>query len=164
MGFGTGLNAYLSAISSIDLDVLIEYHTVESDPVNSKIIDEINYPRIVRPENSELFYSLHKCEWNKPHSIIESFSFQKYQGRIENILIPEELDIIFYDAFAPSCQPDLWAKEIHSNLYNALKVNGILVTYCSQGAFRRTLIELGYQIEKLNGPGKKREMIRATKV
>ena len=102
---------------------------------------------------------------NETHQITDNFKFKKLHDKIENLDNPNQsYDIIYYDAFAPSCQSELWSLELHQKLYQQLKPKGILVTYCTQGQFKRNLKAAGYQLETLNGPGKKREMLRAIKL
>ena len=106
---------------------------------------------------------MHSLNWDRQHQLSDSFVFNKIRGQLETYSPSQKFDIIYFDAFAPSSQPHLWEKDIHEKLYNMLNPGGVLVTYCTQGAFRRTLESIGYNITKLNGPGKKREMMRATK-
>lgn len=164
MGFGTGLNAYLTYLEAHRFDLMINYHTIESDPVESTIYNNLNYPKILPHTDVKTFQSLHNLPWNIPHVISPHFQFTKFQTAIENHDFANDYDIIYYDAFAPSCQAFLWEEAIHQNIYDSLKKGGILVTYCTKGAFKRMLKGLGYRVETLNGPAKKREMLRAIKL
>lgn len=163
MGFGTGLNAYLALLESQRLGMSIHYDSIESDPLPPTISEELNYDRLLVDESPDSrFAQMHTCGWNQEYPIGD-FSLRKIRGQLDTYDYDRHYDLIFYDAFAPSCQPDLWTKSIHEPIYNALNSGGVLVTYCSQGQFRRMLQGLGYRIERLNGPGKKREMLRAIK-
>lgn len=164
MGFGTGLNSILTLIESQKLGMDVDYVAVESDPVPQDVVAELNYPKLFPNQMFEdFFHKMHQLSWDTSHKLTESFSLNKVQSKIEDTAFNKTFDIIYYDAFAPSCQPHLWEIDIQQKLYSLLNKGGHLVTYCTQGAFRRNLESLGYLIEKLNGPGKKREMIRATK-
>ncbi len=164
MGMGTGLNALLTAIEAEQLDLKVDYCTIESDPIPSEKVEELNYPNLLDHVScQDIQYQIHRCSWNESIAINEHFVFRKILGKLEETVLTQKVDLIYYDAFAPSCQANLWTEDIHSKLYDSLADDGVLVTYCTQGAFRRTLENLGYKIERLNGPGRKREMLRATK-
>ncbi len=165
MGLGTGLNVLLTYLEAKDLNLSIVYHAIESHPLSNSQAAELNFPKSLnRPHLQAVLSTIHNSTWNSEVSLSDSFSLLKSKANIHNFEEWQEYDLIYYDAFAPSCQHELWEEEIHSKLYNHLSVGGCLVTYCSQGAFRRTLSSLGYKVERLNGPAKKREMIRATKI
>jgi len=166
MGFGTGLNALLTALESSRLSINVCYETIESDPIPNDVAASLNYSSLLSQKDiaQKIISQLHQCPWNEKVDITSSFNFNKINNRIEDSVLSGGYDLIYYDAFAPSCQAQLWQEEIHQKLYNLLNPGGVLVTYCTQGAFRRTLESIGYKIERLNGPGKKREMMRATKV
>lgn len=165
MGFGTGLNTFLSLLEADHLDICINYTSIESDPVSPIVYESLNYPEIlgVKEDYHKKFHLLHTCTWNQEINISDRFSFRKINDRIENIKEYDRYDLIFYDAFAPSCQAELWKEDIHGKLIKFLKTPGVLTTYCTQGAFKRTLLKLGYHLDILDGPGKKREMLRALK-
>ncbi len=162
MGFGTGLNALLSLLEATKYNISVEYCTVESDPIQANFISLINYCDHLNC-NSDLFHQMHDSKWNISLKLNENFIFQKNLCKIEDFLFDYQYDLIYWDAFAPSCQAHLWEKPIHQKVFNSLSPTGVLVSYCSMGKFRRMLEDLGYIVEKLKGPGKKREMIRATK-
>ena len=162
MGFGTGLNCYLTQMESLALNVSIDYHTIESDPIPAEVASKLNYPTLLSG-SLEVFQQMHTLNWNTKHHLSDTFTLNKIKGQLESYTATDTFDLIYYDAFAPSSQPHLWEKDIHEKLYKLLNPGGVLVTYSTQGAFRRTLESIGYRIIKLNGPGKKREMMRATK-
>jgi len=164
MGLGTGLNVLLTYLEAIDHNISIDYHAIESYPLTMAQAAQLNFPAVLhRPELRPVLNAIHESEWDSSINLSDSFSFKKSKAKIQEFEDWLGYDLIYYDAFAPSCQQELWEKEIHSKLYNQLSPGGCLVTYCSQGAFRRILTSLGYRVERLNGPAKKREMIRATK-
>jgi len=163
MGFGTGLNAYLSFIESKRYGLTIDYSTLESDPIEDHIVQTINYPSVLNFYEEKAFKRMHACEWNTSHNLAPEFIFTKFNCRVEDFNSDSNFDLIYYDAFAPSCQKELWEIPIHKKLHDLLNPGGILVTYCTQGQFKRNLKEIGYSLDILNGPGKKREMLRAIK-
>ncbi len=164
MGMGTGLNVLLTYLEAEELNLEINYQTVESHPVEMDLVHKLNYAEVLNRSNSNKFLKdLHTSPWEESTALTERFKIRKSKSSIESYTFHQKVDLIYFDAFAPSCQPELWTAELHQKLYDNLNKGGILVTYCTQGAFRRNLVSLGYQIERLNGPGRKREMLRATK-
>ena len=165
MGFGTGLNALLTLLEANRFDLKIDYQCVECDPISEDMARALNYCEQLKLNDidTEAFINFHTSSWHTPLLINDNFKFTKFRTELENFSFESKYDIIYFDAFDPNCQPDLWSLYIHRQLFNTLYSKGTLVTYCSQGAFRRSLKEIGYSIEILNGPSKKREMIRAVK-
>lgn len=164
MGMGSGLNLFMTYIEAMELDLRIHYHCIESQPISSKEAESLNFPDVLqRPHLRSVFNSFHDTTWEKDHVLAPNFTFRKSKVSIEEFNEFLKYDLIYFDAFAPSCQPELWLKPLHEKLYSQLDNLGCLVTYCSQGEFRRTLESVGYKIERLNGPGRKREMLRAIK-
>ncbi len=163
MGLGTGLNAYLTMLEAEKLDINVHYISVETDPITISQAAALNYYTEVNEVDSGKFRQLHTCSWSDKVEFSKHFTFEKHQIAIQDFSFDQALDIIYYDAFAPTCQPELWEADIHSTLYEALNPEGSLVTYCAKGAFKRLLRSLGYKLEMLNGPNKKREMVRAVK-
>lgn len=164
MGMGTGLNALLTALEAKELNIKVDYTTIESDPIPTERVKELNYHSLLDNDSTQDIQNrIHQSAWDTIVQLTDHFTFHKILGKLEETILTQKFDLIYYDAFAPSCQAYLWTEDIHSKLYDSLSENGVLVTYCTQGAFRRTLESLGYSIERLNGPGRKREMLRATK-
>ena len=161
MGFGTGLNAYLTYLDQRSTRQ-IQYFALEKHPLDLFWIKKLNFHELIDSSNQQEFLEFHIAEWNSCLSI-NLFDLHKIKGDIFDVDIPKQLDLIYYDAFAPSSQPELWKKPVLSRILVELKPGGILVTYCSQGAFRRTLAELGMNVIKVPGPPGKREMVVATK-
>lgn len=165
MGFGSGLNALLALEFSMKTGIAISYEGFEKYPVEASLYNAMDYPKLLEDPSLETSYKmLHECEWNEVHTITDQFRFLK---RIADIHIDSpkmNADCIFFDAFAPSAQPELWTKLIFSKLYDSMKSNSILVTYCSKSSVQRAMKEVGFEIEKLPGPKWKREMIRAKKL
>lgn len=162
MGFGTGLNALLSYIWSREKQVSVDYQTVEAYPLESHIFLQLNYAEILGEKS--VFESLHTIAWDQKHVIADFFSFNKHLSLVEDVKIDGRVDVIFYDAFAPSSQPHLWEIPILEKMYGVLNNGGILVSYCAQGAFKRNLKTCGFLVESIPGPPGKREMTRAVKL
>jgi len=159
MGFGTGLNAFLTALESERITQPVEYFTVEKHPLFPEIYHQLSYPQT--PEEAALFRKLHEASWNVPVAISPYFQLQKIEGELESIILPSAIHLIYFDAFAPEDHPSAWTEAIFRKLYLALLPGGLLTTYCSKGVVRRALQSAGFLVEKLPGPPGKREMVRA---
>jgi tRNA U34 5-methylaminomethyl-2-thiouridine-forming methyltransferase MnmC len=165
VGFGTGLNALLTLIEAEKLAVQVYYETIECFPVSAQLVNELNYTQLLDGEKyGPKFQSLHKAEWNRVHVISPNFTFKKNLANFPDFALPpNSFRIIYFDAFAPESQPEMWTLDIVQKAYDVLVPEGVMVTYCSKSIFRKTLIEAGFMVEKLPGPPGKREMIRAVK-
>ena len=164
MGFGTGLNALLTLIEAEKNQQNIYYETVELFPLEEELLSTMNYcGQLKRPDLKNIFEKLHSCEWDKEIIITPYFSFKKRKIDLINYTLPDFINLIYYDAFAPTAQPELWQKEIFSSLFSQLSSKAALVTYCSKGKVKRAMQAAGFHVEKLQGPPGKREMIRAIK-
>lgn len=164
IGFGTGLNAYLSLLEAKKQDLLIDYVGVEAYPVSQEEIKMLNYPKILAQQNQdELFDAMHKVSWEEMHQITNIFSLTKRQQFFKDIDDIDAFNLIYFDAFGARVQPDLWTESIFKKMFIALKPNGVLVTYSAKGSVRRAMQEVGFSVERLSGPPGKREMLRASK-
>ena len=162
MGFGTGLNALLTIIESERLQRKIYYETVEQFPLDNGEVRSLNYcEQLDREDLQPIFEQLHSCEWEKKVNITENFGFNKSRTNLLNLETSETFELIYFDAFAPNVQPELWTNEIFEKMFAMLEPGGILVTYCSKGDVRRAMQAAGFIVEKLPGPRGKREMTRA---
>lgn len=164
IGFGTGLNAYVTLLEAIKRNLSIEYIGVEAYPITEEQVKSLNYPEQLQPIYKDLFLKIHQADWNNPAKINEHFTITKLLLEFENINFENQFDIIYFDAFAPNAQPELWGEEIMSKMYKALKPDGIMTTYCAKGVVKRTMKSVGFTVEALPGPPYKREMTRALKV
>jgi tRNA U34 5-methylaminomethyl-2-thiouridine-forming methyltransferase MnmC len=165
MGFGTGLNALLTLVEAEKHQQKIYYETIELFPLEEKFTSSLNYcEQLQRQDLKKIFELLHSSEWDNEIIITPYFSFKKIKTSLIDCQLPDFINLIYYDAFAPNTQPDLWQKEIFEKLFNCLLNNGILVTYCSKGAVKRAMKAAGFFVEKLQGSPGKREMARATKI
>ena len=162
VGFGTGLNALLTIIEAEKLQKEIHYDTVEPFPLGSSETRSLNYcKQLDREDLQPIFEQLHSCEWEKKVNITENFGFNKSRTNLLNLETSETFELIYFDAFAPNTQPELWTNEIFEKMFAMLEPGGILVTYCSKGDVRRAMQAAGFIVEKLPGPRGKREMTRA---
>ena len=164
VGFGTGLNAWLSLNEAIKHNQKIFYQTIEPYPLLIDEAEKLNYPSIFNIDLKKYFLQLHACEWNKEILIHPLFLFEKISISLQNFKTNEKFHLIYFDAFDPGVQPDLWTENIFRKMYDMLYTNGILVTYCSKGVARRAMQVAGFSVEKLIGPPGKREIVRAIKV
>jgi len=165
MGLGTGLNALLTLEYALAHQFPIFYIGVEAYPVDAAVACDLNYPLYIDLKNgAHLFARMHERGWSEVVDLHKYFQLIKIRKRFEDLSpTPASVDVIYFDAFAPSHQPEVWCASIIEKMYQALKDGGVLVTYCAQGQFRRTAQAVGFDIERLAGPPGKREMIRAVK-
>ncbi len=167
MGFGTGLNALLTLIEAEASKFTAHYTTVELFPLKPAEITSLNYcTQLQREDLQLLFEQLHLAEWEKDLAITSYLTIHKSLSNLIDFSPVESFkpcDLIFYDAFAPSVQPDLWTTSIFEKLYRLLLPGGALLTYCSKADVRRSMQAGGFSIEKIPGPWGKREMVRAWK-
>lgn len=161
MGFGTGLNALLTAIEANRLDLRIEYYGIEKHPIPLHTMESINYGSMLNQES--LYNQILQSPWGKSIQLNDHFILHKIHGDIDSYVHSKQYDIIYYDAFAPRTQAHLWQEGVHAPLFKQLNKKSCLVTYCAQGAFKRMLKDIGYTIQSLPGPSHKKEIIRATK-
>jgi tRNA U34 5-methylaminomethyl-2-thiouridine-forming methyltransferase MnmC len=163
-GFGTGLNAYMTQLEAEKRNLLVKYIGLEIFPLQKEQYQLLNYSEklCVADRSADLQY-LHTCDWEITHPISEHFIFEKRKTPIEFATFDQQFDIVYFDAFAPQEQPELWDENVLGRMYRALKIDGVLLTYCAQGEFKRTLKKVGFQVERLHGPPGKREITRATK-
>jgi len=125
---------------------------------------QLNYSeKLDGPESEDLFYKIHEAGWNSFHQITSNFKLNKVEGKIQKVNLPNNIDLIYYDAFGPRAQNEMWEEAIFKKLHDCLSPEGILVTYCAKGAVKRSLKAVGFEVESLEGPPGKREMTRAIK-
>ena len=164
VGFGTGLNALLSFVDSEDTNRNIKYTSLEAYPLQWDLVSKLNYIDIIfNGKYSEIYKKIHTCDWESFYELSPYFTLRKQNLKLQNILFDNEFDIIYFDAFAPRVQPELWTEQIFTSMYKALKPGGILVTYCAKGSVKRALRYVGFQLQSIPGPPGKREMSRAVK-
>ncbi len=166
MGFGTGMNALATLEYARDNSLNIHYTTIEKFPLESSIIDDLmdQWVNLKLPEYSDIFRQIHALEFNTQDCITTNFSFEKYCQDILVFNSVPRYDLIYFDAFGPETQPELWTADLMASVYDWLLPDGVLVTYCAQGQFKRNLRQVGFTVEALPGPPGKREMTRAIKL
>ncbi|MEO1261374.1 MAG: tRNA (5-methylaminomethyl-2-thiouridine)(34)-methyltransferase MnmD [Bacteroidota bacterium] len=164
MGFGTGLNTFLTSIESERLGLTVKYTSVENNPVDLETLAKLNYCEKVGLTNGNcLFNRIHELAWNEWTNLTDKFSLFKKLHSFEEVTFTEPFHLIYFDAFAPNVQPQLWEVPLLQKMYDALLPKGVLVTYCAKGDFKRALKSVGFKVESPKGPPGKREMVRATK-
>lgn len=166
VGFGTGLNAILAYQFIINTSHLVNYVGIEKNPLALEIISQLNYNQHWNNEIlEEAFALMHQSEWGSNIGLDKKFNFKKVNASVLDYKIElNKYNIIFFDAFAPEKQPEMWNIDLFSKLYDALQLGGMLVTYCAKGQFKRDLKSVGFKVETLPGPPGKREMVRGIKI
>ena len=185
IGFGTGLNALLTAQWASESGVNVEYTTIELYPLGVEVYRELNYGRLLGDEG--LFLQLHKADWDAGVvEVTENFAIRKCKSDIVEWLrnaqctmhnaqstdlsdqmesaLNSQYDVVYFDAFSPDAQPELWTEEVFRNVYELMKMGGVLTTYCAKGDVRRAMLAAGFKVEKLQGPPGKRHILKAGKI
>lgn len=163
IGFGTGLNALLTAQYANENGIAIEYTTLETFPINESIWQQLNYAQ--SESEQEIFYKLHHEPWDQWTEIRPGFMLKKLNTTLQLVSFDHDyFDLVYFDAFAPNKQPEMWTLPMLQKTIDALVHKGVFVTYCAKGQLKRDLISLATSAETLQGPPGKREMIRATKI
>ncbi|MEN8788776.1 MAG: tRNA (5-methylaminomethyl-2-thiouridine)(34)-methyltransferase MnmD [Flavobacteriaceae bacterium] len=164
MGFGTGLNAFMSLIDALKQNKSLHYTAVEAFPLKKSEWELLNYPEVLNAtEYSTCFDILHTSPWEVPVDLHQNFQLIKRQTEMSTFTVDESFDLVYFDAFGYRVQPELWTAEVFSNMFRSLKPGGVLVTYAAKGVVRRTMQAVGFGVERLPGPPGKREMLRARK-
>lgn len=164
VGFGTGLNALLTLIEVENTATGVYYVALDPLPISTEEASLLNYcEQLKRKDLQEDFIRMHECGWNKGFSINENILMHKSDKTLQTFQHATNFNLVYFDAFAPAAQPELWTKDIFQKLFDLLEPNGILVTYCSKGDVRRNMMAAGFHVTKLPGPPGKREISRATK-
>ena len=160
IGFGTGLNAAVTAMDAM-AERPVHYITLEKYPVDPSLVDQLGYESIL---DAPTFAAIHAAPWEHATAITPHFTLEKCCCDLLTAPLPEDIDIVYFDAFAPEKQPEMWSAGIFDRIYRSMRPGGVLTTYCAKGAIRRMLQATGFGMERLAGPvGGKREILRATK-
>ena len=162
IGFGTGLNSFKTQLEAQKRELQIDYTAVEAYPVALSEIKQLNYATLLNASETD-FLILHTSEWERKNKITNSFSLTKRKQLFLEINDKNTFNLIYFDAFGARVQPELWTEVIFQKMYEALNLNGVLVTYSAKGSVRRAMQAVGFTVERLPGPPGKREMLRATK-
>ncbi|MBO7541991.1 MAG: tRNA (5-methylaminomethyl-2-thiouridine)(34)-methyltransferase MnmD [Bacteroidales bacterium] len=173
VGFGTGLNAFLTLCKSAEYGVAVNYTTIEAYPLAEELYNRLNYPEVYKNLYGNdlglglesLFLKLHTAEWGKAVEIKPNFRLTKIPGMVQEVALPANtFHCVYYDAFAPQYQPELWTAELFARIDTAMRDGALLTTYCCKGDVKRALKANGLKITKLPGFANKREMLKAEKV
>ncbi|MBI5219315.1 MAG: tRNA (5-methylaminomethyl-2-thiouridine)(34)-methyltransferase MnmD [Bacteroidia bacterium] len=165
IGFGTGLNALLTFLEAKKNNQTIYYTGIEAHPLDRSVYEKLNYCSLIREAGLKtIFLKLHEAEWDETECISEKFILEKIHRKIEDF-IPDNnrYNIVYFDAFSPAVQPDIWTEEIFKKIAKSMLPGGILVSYSTKGDVKRALKASGFTIKKLPGPKGKREILRAVK-
>ena len=164
IGFGTGLNAFITFLEAQKLNQIIDYVGVEAYPILTEEVGSLNYVSELNADRESLiFEKMHECNWEEQIVLRRHFSLTKRNQFFADIDDVEKFDLIYFDAFGYDVQPELWSTEIFEKMYKSLKNSGVLVTYAARGVIKRSMKEVGFAVEKLEGAPGKREMFRARK-
>jgi tRNA U34 5-methylaminomethyl-2-thiouridine-forming methyltransferase MnmC len=163
IGFGTGLNAWLTLKNAIENKTRIDFQTLEPFPIPIETLNYLEFGFENKIEK-EQWMALHQYNWTKSHRLNSIFQFQKNKKKLEDFYTEKSFDLIFFDAFAPSKQPELWSLEVFHKCFGLLASKGCLVSYCASSLFKKNLLLAGFKIQVLKGPPGKREMVRALKI
>jgi tRNA U34 5-methylaminomethyl-2-thiouridine-forming methyltransferase MnmC len=165
IGFGTGLNCLLTALEATRLNILTHYFTLEKYPLPGEIIKRLNYPVLTGDSGREIFNRIHDAPWDENVMITPCFELVKLKDDFITVSLEEiqEVQVVYFDAFGPEKQPEMWQPALFRKLYGTMKAGGILMTYSTKGSVRRDLLDAGFRLEKLPGPIGKREILRAMK-
>lgn len=164
IGLGTGLNAFLTLLAAEEMQRKVYYTGIERYPLAEETLRQLDYPGIIGKKHEEDYYAIHQAPWEKETNLSPWFTLHKIEGDFTRHTFQKGYDIIYFDAFAPEKQPEMWEQSLFNTLYNVLNEGGILTTYCAKGVVRRMLQTAGFTVERLPGPpGGKREILRATK-
>lgn len=164
VGMGTGLNLLLTALEASKNNLNISYTALEPNPIPKEIVTQLNYTTLLNdPDTKIIFDIIHQNLFDVNYSLNMHVNLLKHQNTIQSFSGIQKFDLIYFDAFAPQKQPEMWTSDIFIKLRELMSENSILVTYCAKGEVKRTLKSAGFEIESLPGPPGKREMTRATK-
>ncbi len=164
VGFGTGLNAFLTLLEAEKSGRQIHYISLEKYPVEVEKALQLNYPGKLAPDKRPLFEQMHTAKWNIEIQLTPFFTFRKIVADFTEFVFEDQFDVIYFDAFSPEKQPEMWSKELFSTIYVHCNPGAILTTYCAKGIVRRAMQDAGFTVERLPGPPGKREILRSLKI
>jgi tRNA U34 5-methylaminomethyl-2-thiouridine-forming methyltransferase MnmC len=156
IGFGTGLNAWLTLQQSGKLHRLTRYEAIELYPVDNNTASELS--------DDVIFRNLHTAPWEQRVEITPGFMLYKHKSDLLQTAFTSNFDVVYFDAFSPAVQPEMWSRDIFATLCMAMNPGAVLTTYCAKGEVRRTMQNVGFAVERLPGPAGKREILRARKM
>jgi tRNA U34 5-methylaminomethyl-2-thiouridine-forming methyltransferase MnmC len=163
MGFGTGLNTLLTLTEATESDKSIYYTGIEKYPLEKSITDSLNYEKIAGQGTKGILKLIHDSPWYQEVLIRPGFILKKLKCDMQELDQIDEFDLVYFDAFAPEKQPELWTEDLFSRIFLSMRSDSILTTYSSKSMVRHNLETAGFRVEKIPGPPGKREMTRAFK-
>jgi len=163
IGFGTGLNAFLTFLEAERRGTQIQYTSLELYPVEVQKAIQLNYPEELAPDKRQIFELLHTSNWNEALQLTPFFRLKKIVSDFTLFLFTDQFDVVYFDAFSPEKQPEMWSKELFERIYAHCLPGAILTTYCAKGVVRRAIQDAGFTVERLQGPPGKREILRGVK-
>ncbi len=163
VGFGTGLNAFLTLLESESTKQKITYTAIELYPLSNESACLLNYPDLLSPDKKDVFYQLHTAPWYNHIQLSPHFELYKVHEDFSSMTLAGQYDLIYFDAFSPDKQPEMWTEDRFRMLYKHCNPGAILTTYCAKGIVRRALQSAGFSVERIPGPPGKREILRAWK-
>lgn len=164
VGFGTGLNALLTFLECLKTDKKVHYTSIEKYPLTAEMTSKLNYYSFAGPDGKKYFENIHAAEWNKEIALNEKFILTKIKGDFTEIPVRGSYNLIYFDAFGPDKQPDMWKTEMFEKISCMTETGGIFVTYSSKGEVKRSLRSCGFKVTLLPGPPGKRQITRAIKI
>jgi len=162
IGFGTGLNALLTQLYCDKKEKRITYHTIDNLPLKEEIYSSLNYCDQLKIDKN-IFLKIHSSLWENEIELSNFFVLKKMKYDFTKILFNEKYDLIYFDAFSPSKQPEMWTLNNFKKLYDCLNTNGVLITYSSKGDVKRIMKKVGFNVSSVEGPTGKREITLASK-
>ena len=164
VGLGTGLNLLLTWVRCLEGKLTVNYTALEPHPLSAAQLEELAHcDDLSWPGLHEPFMERMTSASEEPHPAIGGLTFRKLPTRVHDFAADAAFDVIYFDAFGPNTQPDMWTVDVFRRMHTALRAGGALVTYCAKGEVRRTMEAVGFLVERLDGPPGKREMLRATR-
>lgn len=163
IGFGTGLNALLTALKSMRGQRQVNYTSIENYPLDESVTRLLNYHQFTEEEGKTIFNRIHAAPWNRKSVICKNFSLEKTETDFTSCKLSGSYDLIYYDAFGPDKQPEMWTPELLSRIADVTRKGGVFVTYSVKGELKRNLRSFGFNITLLPGPPGKRQIMRAIK-
>lgn len=164
IGYGTGLNAFITYLESKQCGITVDYVGIEAFPVNPEEVQLLNFvEQLGVPTEKHVFLAMHEDPWETKNEYDQTFFLTKRKQFFQDLIDQDAFDLIYFDAFGARVQPELWTEILFKKMYEALVPGGVLVTYAAKGSVRRAMLAVGFKVEKLPGPPGKREMLRAIK-
>ena len=164
IGLGTGLNCFLTLLQAEEDQRKVHYTGIERFPLDMDTIRQLDYPSLIGRGHEDDYFAIHQAAWEEEVELSPWFTLHKVEGDFTRYSFEGGYDLIYFDAFAPEKQPEMWSQSLFDSLYRLLNEGGILTTYCAKGVVRRMLQSAGFTVERLPGPpGGKREILRGTK-